>query len=939
MQCWGKYTGFSFGTSAYSQIDSGSDYSCARRSSDNTLFCSGANRPAINTTVAYANFSTGFLHTCALTLSGSFLDCAGDNSQGQAPAITLNPASIPLYLPMDRAWTQDFTIAGGAAPAVLSLDTGPLPTGIQLNGNTLAGVPTVTGLFTFTLQADETYANSSLPHQLQPRKIAYSTTVEDATTMASYSVTPPSTPAGSPVTVDVLVAKTGTPTLTGSVVISGTTSTNVYEAGCTGSVDTAGNAQCVLFFPTSGDKTITAKYAGSSYYFASPETSTSVNITPLVIVPANSAGSGFNCSLNANGALYCWGKNDSDQTTPPGGVYNVVSAGRSHACARALNGQIYCWGWNGYGVSNPPALSGFTTVTSGATHACGLIYDGSVRCWGNQLSGRTSPPAGVIFRQISAGDDHTCGLDAGGAASCWGVSSYNRTTPVGGPFSKISSGGVFTCGIQSSDGSLSCWGLITNPPTGTGFKDLDSGYAHACAIASDDTVTCWGNNTSNQANPPGGTFRSVSAGSTHTCGIRTDGFMLCWGDNTYNQAPVLGILPVSLPTIDVDTFWNQALVVSGGRETPPAYVFNTLGNIPTGLDVDSNTGEISGTPSQAGHYTYTVQVVERNLTPALVQERSYVQTVRSAVNVLITDVSPTDGMVGKPVQVSVTVSETPGGRMNAHPSETVTINADDCTTCSFTMAGGSGSCFLYFQSSGDKALSASYAGDANFLPGTTSAPTAVQVNEFTQEPTLYTGQNRTLIHRADGSLTCLGSGCPASNRTYGLSIAWVYPAAGVGDALICVLQTDGQVRCEPDGQPAVVHAGQYTALSVGAAHACAIDVAGAISCWGDDSSGQSTPQAGPFIAVSAGQTHTCAIQTDGSLQCWGSVPGTPPPGIFTTFSAGANHTCAVSAGGSISCWGDNSAGQSSPPAGIQFQAVSVGEWHTCGVLQDGSLTC
>jgi alpha-tubulin suppressor-like RCC1 family protein len=141
--------------------------------------------------------------------------------------------------------------------------------------------------------------------------------------------------------------------------------------------------------------------------------------------------------------------------------------------------------------------------------------------------------------------------------------------------------------------------------------------------------------------------------------------------------------------------------------------------------------------------------------------------------------------------------------------------------------------------------------------------------------------------------------------------------------------------------PRLVDAGHgWRALSAGADHTCAIDTAGVMMCWGDNSRGQvfgsanstfptpvtprfsGTPP--PFDDVSAGAVHTCAIGR-GELWCWGEPNQIGPSsgtairiGTRTDWSeirAGFIHTCGI-AGTEVLCFGDNSQGEiGQPPSG------------------------
>lgn len=70
----------------------------------------------------------------------------------------------------------------------------------------------------------------------------------------------------------------------------------------------------------------------------------------------------------------------------------------------------------------------------------------------------------------------------------------------------------------------------------------------------------------------------------------------------------LAFLTVSLPKALVGITYNQQLQAGGGR---PPYTWQVVtGNLPIGLHLNTSTGLIDGTPSQAGNFTFTVQVTD-----------------------------------------------------------------------------------------------------------------------------------------------------------------------------------------------------------------------------------------------------------------------------------------------------------------------------------------
>jgi hypothetical protein len=73
-----------------------------------------------------------------------------------------------------------------------------------------------------------------------------------------------------------------------------------------------------------------------------------------------------------------------------------------------------------------------------------------------------------------------------------------------------------------------------------------------------------------------------------------------------NAAPA--ITTVSLPAGDVGVAYSQTLTASGG--TSPYTWLILSGSLPTGLSLNSSNGTISGTPTKAGTYSFTVKLTD-----------------------------------------------------------------------------------------------------------------------------------------------------------------------------------------------------------------------------------------------------------------------------------------------------------------------------------------
>src|SRR5437899_2039630 len=102
------------------------------------------------------------------------------------------------------------------------------------------------------------------------------------------------------------------------------------------------------------------------------------------------------------------------------------------------------------------------------------------------------------------------------------------------------------------------WGAPPTPAAPSGDREtvvngwtrgevISAGLYHTCALKSDGTTTCWGDNTYGQSTPtsPPGALTAISSGGSHACAIKSDNTGVCWGSNTYGQST----LPAGLGTI------------------------------------------------------------------------------------------------------------------------------------------------------------------------------------------------------------------------------------------------------------------------------------------------------------------------------------------------------------------------------------------------------
>jgi Collagen triple helix repeat (20 copies)/Regulator of chromosome condensation (RCC1) repeat len=202
------------------------------------------------------------------------------------------------------------------------------------------------------------------------------------------------------------------------------------------------------------------------------------------------------------------------------------------------------------------------------------------------------------------------------------------------------------------------------------------------------------------------------------------------------------------------------------------------------------------------------------------------------------------------------------------------------------------------------------------------------------------------IHSTDRTVACFGDNAYGESTVPAPLASVPFKQVAAGGHYTCGVRTDGLLACWGHNQVGQTNAptgGSYTQIAVGPADlgqtetSCAVNSAGAISCWGGWAGIVNAVPAGQFTQVGVGYFHACALAVDGSLTCWGQAGlgrTNPPGGAYKYLSVNQQFSCAVSTGGAASCWGNGPGA----PAGT-FTQIAVGTYHACGLKTDHTLSC
>ncbi|MFO0462677.1 MAG: choice-of-anchor D domain-containing protein [Burkholderiales bacterium] len=588
VQCWGY--------NAFGQLGNGSD-------TDSTTPVQVTGLTSGVTAVA-----GGYSYSCAVVNGG--VQCWGYNGYGQLGNGTITGSTTPVQVtgltppPLAPTITSSappatgtvgsayaghtFTATGVPAAMTWTVSAGALPAGITLNSSTgvLAGTPTASGSFSFTVQA----ANGTLPNA----------TLAVTLVIGSGAVVPWQA--------DAKIAGGGTHTLA-----------------------IRSNGELVTWGLNNGDA-----LGRSGPSTPSPVTTLGTNVRSIA------GAAWYSGALMNNGDVYAWGDGarvgaavgqpsagSIALPTQVVGLSNMraISTRYNHTLTLANDGTVWGYGPESFLALGPtlgngaarqiPGLSNVRQIAAGEQHTVALLADGTVRTLGansfgqlgvpggSQSSPQTVPITDVIA--IAATSFASFALKSDGTVWGWGVGTPGNSTPTqaSGATNVVAiSGGNAAIFALKSDGNVLGWGGNATGQVGVGF--------FGGSVASPTLLSGLANIT------------QVAGGEFHSVAVRNDGAVFAWGNNSNLQlcgtsgGPVSAAINCGFSLAAVAPTITSAAPPNGLQGQPFSYGFIATGtgpiawsivsgSLPPGLTLNASSGAISGTPTTLGTYTFTVQ--------------------------------------------------------------------------------------------------------------------------------------------------------------------------------------------------------------------------------------------------------------------------------------------------------------------------------------------
>jgi hypothetical protein len=201
-----------------------------------------------------------------------------------------------------------------------------------------------------------------------------------------------------------------------------------------------------------------------------------------------------------------------------------------------------------------------------------------------------------------------------------------------------------------------------------------------------------------------GTFTNIAVSLEDSNGDQGSGT-----ESLLVTAATLTLTPTTLPGDTAGQSYNQTISATGGSGH---YSFaRTSGSLPTGLS-RSSTGRLSGTPTTAGTYSFTIEATDTSIA-GLTGSRDYTLTVKPASATTFAVHAPNTATAGTGFGITITAEDKYG---NAVPSYggTVTLTSSDgeiMSPATVTLTAGTAATTVTLQIPGSVRLRATAVGN------------------------------------------------------------------------------------------------------------------------------------------------------------------------------------------------------------------------------------
>jgi alpha-tubulin suppressor-like RCC1 family protein len=538
-----------------------------------------------------------------------------------------------------------------------------------------------------------------------------------------------------------------------------------------------------------------------------------------------------------------------------------------------------------------------------------------------------------------------------------------------------------SCNVVSGKATCQCNLGYTGPgsictPTFSVLTVAVGNY-HACSVALDHTLWCWGSNSRGQlgigASPEqnrpvqigtAADWLSVAAGGNtnqcdgleaacegHTCALRADGQLFCWGANGSGQLGDGSMTDRALPVaVAPQVRWTS--VAAGPLSTCGIQHDGTLWC--WGFIFTPNSRVIVTAPQQVGTDTDWAQVSVGDFHACALRVNGSLWCWGESIYLGVMPVPPV-AYVTTPVAVA---SGMTWQGLDVGYATACVIRTDGTLWCL----------------------------NVDALAQVGTDPDWSQVSGNHAHFVTDTFESHTCALKRDGSLWCWGRNASGQlglglvqDQSDPLRVGTGWSAVITNGSNTCGVWPDHSLHCWGDNsfgqvgrrttgtkpEPAQSDpSSDWVSVSAGAARTCGIRVDHSLWCWGRDVLlDTGTPVAtrlgaASWAKVSCGESHCCAIQQDGTLWCWGRntygqlgdgtrsdraapvlVPSDKPwQAVFTSVNADGQDptTCGITADGTLWCWGANTL---SPAAMGPAASFANGGIAACTLRQDGTLSC